>query len=57
LHAGVAFWSSGASLALLTIHADHKVWQDVYRPNTPAGDVYLKPTVVDDVLIEFFREL
>jgi motility quorum-sensing regulator/GCU-specific mRNA interferase toxin len=26
----------------MTTHADHKVWQDVYRPNTRAGEVYLK---------------
>jgi len=41
----------------MTTHADHKVWQDVYRPSTPAGDVYLKLTVIDDVLIVSFKEL
>ncbi len=41
----------------MTTHADHKVWQDVYRPSTPAGDVYLKLTVIDDVLIMSFKEL
>jgi motility quorum-sensing regulator/GCU-specific mRNA interferase toxin len=41
----------------MTTHADHKVWQDVYRPTTPAGAVYLKPTVIDDVLIVSFKEL
>lgn len=41
----------------MTTHADHRVWQDVYRPNTPAGDVYLKLTVVDDLLIVSFKEL
>ncbi|MHB1281667.1 MAG: type II toxin-antitoxin system MqsR family toxin [Acidithiobacillus sp.] len=41
----------------MTTHADHTVWQDVYRPNTPAGEVYLKLTVVDDVLIVSFKEL
>jgi motility quorum-sensing regulator/GCU-specific mRNA interferase toxin len=41
----------------MTTHADHCVWQDVYRPKTPAGDVYLKLTVVDDVLIVSFKEL
>ncbi len=41
----------------MTTHADHTVWQDVYRPSTPAGDVYLKLTVVDDVLIVSFKEL
>ena len=41
----------------MTTHADHKVWQDVYRPSTQAGDVYLKLTVIDDVLIVSFKEL
>jgi motility quorum-sensing regulator/GCU-specific mRNA interferase toxin len=41
----------------MTTHADHSVWQDVYRPVTPAGDVYLKLTVIDDVLIVSFKEL
>ena len=41
----------------MTTYADHTVWQDVYRPKTPAGDVYLKLTVVDDVLIVSFKEL
>ena len=35
----------------MTTHADHRVWQDVYRPNTQWGDLYLKLTVIDDVLI------
>ena len=41
----------------MTTHADHTLWQDVYRPNTLVGDVYLKLTVVDDVLIVSFKEL
>ena len=41
----------------MTIHADHRIWLDVYRPRTPAGDVYLKLTVIDDVLIVSFKEL
>jgi len=41
----------------MTTHADHRVWQDVYRPLTPAGEVYLKLTVIDDVLIVSFKEL
>ena len=41
----------------MTTHADHRVWQDVYRPMTPAGEVYLKLTVIDDVLIVSFKEL
>lgn len=42
----------------MTTHADHRVWQDVYRPTTPAGEeVYLKLTVIDEVLIVSFKEL
>ena len=41
----------------MTTYADHTVWQDVYRPNTKVGDVYLKLTVIDDVLIVSFKEL
>jgi motility quorum-sensing regulator/GCU-specific mRNA interferase toxin len=41
----------------MTTHADHRIWQDVYRPKTQAGDVYLKLTVIDDVLIVSFKEL
>jgi motility quorum-sensing regulator/GCU-specific mRNA interferase toxin len=41
----------------MTTHADHTIWQDVYRPSTPVGDVYLKLSVIDDVLIVSFKEL
>lgn len=41
----------------MTTHADHRVWQDVYRPTTPVGEVYIKLTVLDDVLIVSFKEL
>jgi motility quorum-sensing regulator/GCU-specific mRNA interferase toxin len=41
----------------MTVHTDHTVWQDVYRPRTSAGEVYLKLTVIDDVLIVSFKEL
>lgn len=42
----------------MTTHADHRVWQDVYRTKTARGDeVYLKLTVIDDVLIVSFKEL
>ena len=41
----------------MTTHGDRRVWQDVYRPSTPAGDVYLKLTVIDDLLIVSFKEL
>jgi motility quorum-sensing regulator/GCU-specific mRNA interferase toxin len=41
----------------MTTQADHTVWQDVYRPATNAGEVYLKLTVINDVLIVSFKEL
>ena len=41
----------------MTTHADHKIWQDVYRPITSVGEVYLKLTVIDDVLIVSFKDL
>jgi motility quorum-sensing regulator/GCU-specific mRNA interferase toxin len=41
----------------MTTHADHAVWQDVYRPSTNAGEVYLKMTVINEVLIVSFKEL
>lgn len=40
----------------MTTHGDHRVWQDVYRPRTKAGNVYLKLTVMEDVLIVSFKE-
>lgn len=41
----------------MTTHADHRLWLDVYRPTTEVGDIYLKLTVIDDVLIVSFKEL
>jgi motility quorum-sensing regulator / GCU-specific mRNA interferase toxin len=42
----------------MTTHADHKIWQDVYHAKTTtSADVYLKLTVIDDVLIVSFKEL
>ena len=42
----------------MTTHADHRTWQDVYRTKTAnSADVYLKLTVIDDVLIVSFKEL
>jgi len=41
----------------MTTRTDHRVWQDVYRPTSPAGEAYLKLTVIDDVLIVSFKEL
>ena len=42
----------------MTTHADHRIWQDVYHAKSIAGDdVYLKLTVINDVLIVSFKEL
>lgn len=41
----------------MTTHADHRIWQDVYRPTTETGRVYLKLTVTNYVLIVSFKEL
>lgn len=41
----------------MTTHADHTIWQDVYRPKSQVGDLYLKLTVIDDLLIVSFKEL
>jgi len=41
----------------MTTYINDKVWQDVYRTSTQSGDVYLKLTVIDDVLIVSFKEL
>ncbi len=42
----------------MTTAADHRISQDVYHAQTVRGEgVYLKLTVVDDVLIVSFKEL
>ncbi|WDY56379.1 type II toxin-antitoxin system MqsR family toxin [Pseudomonas sp. PSKL.D1] len=41
----------------MTSHIDHRVWQDVYRRLTATGYVYLKVSVIDEVLIVSFKEL
>ncbi len=41
----------------MTSYNNHKEWQDVYRPITHVGEVYLKLIVVNDVLILSFKEL
>ena len=45
-------------LKSMTTHADHRIWQDVYHAKTVKhADVYMKLTVIDDVLIVSFKEL
>lgn len=53
----VSALSSADFYKSMTTHVDHTIWQDVYRPRTDVGDVYLKLTVIDDVLIVSFKEL
>ncbi len=40
----------------MTTYVDHRVWQDVYRPKTSAGEVYLKLTVTEEVVVISFKE-
>lgn len=41
----------------MTAYHDHRIWHDVYRPTTQAGELYIKLIVMDDVLIVSFKEL
>jgi len=42
----------------MTTYADHRIWQDMYHAKTTGdAEVYLKLTVIDDVLIVSFKEL
>lgn len=41
----------------MTTYHNHTVWQDVYRHASPAGMLYIKLTVIDDVLVVSFKEL
>lgn len=42
----------------MTSNTDHTIWQDVYHfPSKDAGDIYLKLSVINDVLIVSFKEL
>lgn len=40
----------------MTAHADHTVWHDVYHADTQRGVVYLKLTIVENLLIISFKE-
>jgi len=42
----------------MTTYSDHRIWQDVYHAKmAKSADVYLKLTIIDDVLIVSFKEL
>ncbi|MEG2139441.1 MAG: type II toxin-antitoxin system MqsR family toxin [Bilophila sp.] len=41
----------------MTSYHDSSVWQDVYQHKADVGMLYIKLTIVDDVLIVSFKEL
>lgn len=41
----------------MTTYANTKIWQDVYHANSDAGKIYLKISIIDDLLIVSFKEL
>lgn len=41
----------------MTTYHDRRIWQDVYRAETCAGQVYVKLTVQDEVVVVSFKEL
>lgn len=41
----------------MTTYSDHTVWQDVYHFPGEVGSIYLKLSVIDEVLIVSFKEL
>ena len=41
----------------MTTHADHRVWQDVYHPVTPYGSLYLKLSVIEQLVLVSFKVL
>lgn len=40
----------------VTSYADHRIWQDVYRPLLSGRRLYLKIAVREDLLVVSFRE-
>lgn len=50
--------SPGDFYKSMTTRNDHRIWQDVYHASMADGEwVYLKLTVIDDVLIVSFKDL
>ena len=52
----VSSLTSGNLYKSMTSHADHNLWHDVYHVDTDCGVVYLKLTIVEDLLIISFKE-
>lgn len=40
----------------MTTYADHRIWQDVYCTVSRSGPVYLKLSVLDELLVVSFKE-
>ena len=40
----------------MTFYNDHTQWQDVYRPESPEGKLYLKLSIDEGLLIISFKE-
>jgi motility quorum-sensing regulator/GCU-specific mRNA interferase toxin len=40
----------------MTTYADHRCWQDVYRPMTELGRICMKLTVAEGLLVVSFKE-
>jgi hypothetical protein len=57
IHHQIDFMAKTAIPPLVRSSEPQRHWQDVYRPATVAGEVYLKLTVIDEVLIVSFKEL
>jgi motility quorum-sensing regulator/GCU-specific mRNA interferase toxin len=41
----------------MTSYQNQRIWHDVYRPKTAAGEIYLKLAIVKGLLIVSFKEL
>jgi motility quorum-sensing regulator/GCU-specific mRNA interferase toxin len=48
--------SLGSFYKSMTSHADHKLWQDVYRVPICGRLAYVKLTVLDDLVVLSFKE-
>ncbi len=49
--------SQGDFYKSMTTYHDHREWQDVYRPTTSRGRLYLKLSVYEEVVLVSFKEL
>ena len=53
---GVSACGKGSVYKSMTAYNNHRLWQDVYRPESGFGGLYVKLTVTDEVLILSFKE-